>query len=622
MKPQRSRLAASIAVALWLTACSAPPETSRATSRTTPTNEPAGQAGEVMEAAPYADGVEPVAAAGPQALAMRNARPVSEDDVQRQAALPPSAAIEQAAKVKPSESSRSRPDRDAAAAPVATSAQIAQMTAADAMSVAASAPAQWPVAGANREHYEAPAASPVKQAASEPVSTFSIDVDTGAYSNLRRLISAGQLPPADAVRIEEMLNYFDYDYPSPAPGAAPFQVSTELAPAPWNAARQLLLIGIQGFDVAPEDVPASNLVFLIDTSGSMQSADKLGLVREAMIELAAQLRPQDRVAIVTYAGSAGLVLPPTRGDRRGDIIAALDQLQAGGSTNGGAGIELAYAIAAQNFVAGGVNRVVLCTDGDFNVGVTSHEELLKLIEAKAKSKVFLTALGFGMGNYKDDTLELLADKGNGNYGYVDSTREARKILVDGASGTLVTIAKDVKLQVEFNPRAVQSYRLLGYENRMLATRDFNDDKKDAGEIGAGHQVTVFYEIVPAGSDLASTEASDVAPLRYQTGNQPSADGSELLTVAIRYKPPTSDASIRFEQVVHNDFVPYGLASDDFRFGAAVAGVALKLRASTSLKGVSLASLRRIATTGVGEDRTGERAEFLGLVKMAEALNAS
>src|SRR5947209_10778167 len=339
--------------------------------------------------------------------------------------------------------------------------------------------------------------NPFLEAARAPLSTFSIDVDTASYSNTRRFLSEGRLPPKDAVRIEELINYFNYDYPQPS-GSAPFSVTAEVADCPWNARHKLVHIGLQGRRVSTEDMPPANLVFLIDVSGSMNEPRKLPLVKSSLRTLAEQLSARDRVAIVVYAGTSGLVLPSTPGDRKGEIIAAIDRLEAGGSTNGGEGIQLPYRVAQDNFIRGGTNRVILSTDGDFNVGVTGDDALVRLIEEKRKSGIFLSVLGVGTGNLNDSMMEKLADRGNGNYAYIDTEEEARKALGEEAAGTLATIAKDVKIQVEFNPRLVAGYRLIGYENRLLAARDFNDDRKDAGEIGAGHTVTALYEIVPAG----------------------------------------------------------------------------------------------------------------------------
>ena len=396
----------------------------------------------------------------------------------------------------------------------------------------------------NTERYAGFADNGIVRTADNPVSTFSIDVDTGSYSNVRRMLAQGQLPPKDAVRIEEMINYFDYGYAGPADRSQPFQVTTELAPAPWNGKRLLLQVGLQGYSVPARQIPAKNLVFLIDTSGSMYSADKLPLLRESFRQLVPQLRAWDRVAIVVYAGSAGLVLPPTPGDRQGEILAALEQLQAGGSTNGGAGIELAYAMASQSFVPNGVNRILLATDGDFNVGTVDQRALETRVERGRRDGIALTTLGFGQGNYNEALAEKLADIGNGNYAYIDQLSEARKVLVDEMGSTLLTIAGDVKIQVEFNPATVAEYRLIGYENRQLAREDFNNDQVDAGELGAGHNVTALYEISLVGM---GGEASD--PLRYGPAQPLEGRGLELAHLKLRYKLPGNDHSVLMERPI-------------------------------------------------------------------------
>jgi Ca-activated chloride channel homolog len=453
---------------------------------------------------------------------------------------------------------------------------------------------------------------------SQPLSTFSIDVDTASYSTSRRFLTSGALPPKDAIRIEEWVNYFSYDYAKPV-GSAPFAVSTEVTTCPWNAAHKLVRIGIKGQEMREENLPPRNLVFLLDVSGSMMSADKLPLVKRGLAMLAGSLRPQDSVAIVVYAGSSGLVLPATSGRERGKILRALDSLEAGGSTNGGAGIQLAYSVAQQQLTRGGINRVILATDGDFNVGTTSEGELLRLIEEKRKSGVFLTVLGFGTGNTKDSTMEMLADKGNGNYAYIDTLTEARKVLVREAGSTLVTIAKDVKLQVEMNPSEVDSYKLIGYENRLLAKEDFNDDEKDAGEIGAGHTITALYEVVPKG--VAAPATPRVDPLKYQSPGRPSAAAAEreLMTVNVRYKAPSSNVSSRFSVVVGDTTKPIEQASDDYRFSVAVANAALLLRGSKDVKHSSLDSARALAAGAIGSDVHGDRREFLALLDEAKRL---
>jgi Ca-activated chloride channel family protein len=470
----------------------------------------------------------------------------------------------------------------------------------------------------NTEAYAHNADNLFKQVADSPLSTFSIDVDTASYSNVRRFLRDGQRPPIDAVRIEELINYFRYDYAQPD-ASAPFAVSTEVASAPWKQGHRLVRIGLRARDIAQADVPARNLVFLIDVSGSMQTPDKLPLLKRGLAMLIRQLRTQDRLAMVVYAGASGLVLPPTRGNEQDRMLEALAALEAGGSTNGAAGIELAYQVAAQQFVRGGVNRVILATDGDFNVGVTSEGELTRLIEEKRKSGVFLTVLGFGTGNLKDATMEALADKGNGHYAYIDSIEEARKVLVREAGSTLVTLAKDVKLQIEWNPARVASYRLIGYENRVLRDRDFNDDTKDAGEIGAGHTVTALYEVVPKG-DFAAPPP-EVDPLKYQSerGLSNAAASSELLTVKLRYKRPDADRSVLFSHVVRDGGATIEQASADFRWAAAVAGFGMLLRQSEQRGDASFALVRKLARSAIGADAGGDRREMLELVDRAEAL---
>ena len=469
----------------------------------------------------------------------------------------------------------------------------------------------------NREGYNAIYENQFVEAVQHPLSTFSIDVDAASYSNIRRFISSNQLPPKDAVRIEEMVNYFTYDYPEPG-RKHPFSVTTEVSSAPWNPAHRLAHIGIQGRHIPTRHLPPSNLVFLLDVSGSMNSPDKLPLLKSAFRLLVEQLRPEDRVAIVVYAGAAGLVLPSTPGSRKDDIFRVLDRLAAGGSTAGGAGINLAYEIARQNFKKSGNNRVVLATDGDFNVGVSSDGALVRLIEEKRKSGIFLTVLGFGTGNLQDAKMEQLADKGNGNYAYIDNIREARKVLVNEMGGTLVTIAKDVKIQIEFNPVHVKAYRLIGYENRMLQKEDFNNDKKDAGELGAGHTVTALYEIIPPGVD---TPMSNVDPLKYQT-TQIRSDAyvnPELLTVKLRYKRPDGDTSRLIERPVSDDDLSLEQTSNNFRFSASVAEFGLLLRDSEFKGAASYDRVVRLARASQGEDREGYRGEFIRMVETCALL---
>jgi Ca-activated chloride channel family protein len=431
----------------------------------------------------------------------------------------------------------------------------------------------------NSEGYAAVSENGYKNVRNNPLSTFSIDVDNASYSNIRRFINMGEMPPADAIRIEEMINYFKYDYPE-ASGAHPFSVSTELAVCPWNKKHQLLQVGLRGKSIDKSALPPSNLVFLIDVSGSMNSPNKLPLLKSAFGLLVNELRPRDRVAIVVYAGAAGLVLESTPGNRKETIMTAINNLQAGGSTAGGAGLKLAYQEAGENFIDGGNNRIILATDGDFNVGESSNGAMERLIEEERKRGVFMTVLGFGMGNVKDDKMEIIADKGNGNYSYIDNLQEARKVLVREFGGTLFTIAKDVKFQIEFNPAKIESYRLIGYENRLLADEDFNDDRKDAGEMGAGHNVTALYELVPRGSD---ENKPAIDPLRYQ--DQDNGDFNkydfinEFLTIKIRYKKPDGVKSMLFVKPVGGPVISINSASDNLRFAAAVSEFGMILRNS-------------------------------------------
>jgi len=454
--------------------------------------------------------------------------------------------------------------------------------------------------------------------ATDARSTFSIDVDRASYANVRRFLEQGQRPPRDAVRIEELVNYFPYEHTEPRAGQ-PFAITSEVGPSPWHAGYRLLKIGLQAPAIADEKVPPRNLVFLIDTSGSMQDANKLPLLQQSLALLVQTLRPEDRISIVAYAGSAGLVLAPTSGSDRPAIMAALEQLQSGGGTNGSAGIQLAYEVAAKYARAGGVNRVILCTDGDYNLGVTSDGDLTRLIERERERGVFLTVLGFGQGNYKDATMESLADRGNGNYGYIDSLREAQKLLVREGGGTLVTVAKDVKLQVEFNPATVAGYRLVGYENRALAHQDFNDDKKDAGEIGAGHAVTALYELVPAGEPVPT---SGVDPLKYQAV-QPTAAATtgELLTINVRYKRPDSPESSLLTATVDAATARASLdaTSIDFRWATSIASFGMMLRDSPHRGTMTWREIQALAAGAIGPDLSGERREAVGLIERAAAL---
>jgi Ca-activated chloride channel family protein len=465
------------------------------------------------------------------------------------------------------------------------------------------------------ERYQHQQDNPVQVAAEQPVSTFSIDVDTGAYANVRRFLHDGQLPPQDAVRVEEMINYFDYEYATPNSRDTPFRVSTELAAAPWNSQALLMRIGIKGFEIEAKDRPAANLVFLIDVSGSMDSPDKLPLLKNAFRLLTDQLDKRDRVAMVVYAGSSGVVLEPTAGDQKHRIQEALSRLSAGGSTNGASGIERAYQLAHHTFVKGGINRVVLATDGDFNVGTVNFEALVDIVERERGTGVELTTLGFGTGNYNERLMERLADAGNGNYAYIDSLSEARKVLVSQLSSTLYTIAKDVKIQVEFNPSEVLEYRLIGYENRMLAREDFNNDQVDAGEIGAGHRVTALYEVVPVGAK------GRVDPLRYGAKPEQVAGKGELANVRLRYKKPRSQSSQLLEYPIRKDtVVAADKSSTDFRFAASVAAFGQLLRGGKYLANYNFSDVTTLANGALGQDRDGYRREFVTLVALARSLS--
>ena len=489
------------------------------------------------------------------------------------------------------------------------------------------APAGYLIAGVqdvraehNTEAYDEIQENPFRRASDAPLSTFAIDVDTASYSNTRRLLNSGQRPPAGAVRVEEMINYFPYDFAAPT-DAARCAVLLAVSGCRWAPKHRLVRIGLKGKEFAERERPPCNLVFLLDVSGSMDDPNKLPLVKRSMQLLLEKLGARDRIAIAVYAGAAGLILPPTQATQEETILKAIDELEAGGSTNGGEGIRLAYATAMQHFKPGGVNRVILATDGDFNVGVTNQSQLIQLVQANARKGVFLTVLGFGMGNYKDSTLEKLADKGNGAYGYIDNIAEARKVMVEQAGSTLVTIAKDVKIQVEFNPQQVGAYRLIGYENRMLAAEDFNDDEKDAGEIGAGHTVTALYEIVPPGVELPLPK---VDALRYEAvapAGRPTQN-DELLFVKVRYKDPTADTSRLLSWPVPNRVVPFEQAPTDFRFAASVAAFGMLLRDSSHTGSATFGDVRAIAQRSLGRDEGGYRRGFLELVDTAERLGAA
>jgi Ca-activated chloride channel family protein len=472
----------------------------------------------------------------------------------------------------------------------------------------------------NTEGYAAIDDNSFKNVRNNPLSTFSIDVDNASYSNIRRFINMGQLPPVEAVRIEEMINYFKYDYPEPK-GEHPFSVYTELAPCPWNNKHQLLHVGLRGKSIEKSSLPPSNLVFLIDVSGSMNVPNKLPLLKSALGLLVNELRPEDKVAIVVYAGSAGLVLESTPGNRKEAIMRAIDRLEAGGSTAGGAGLRLAYYEASKNFIKGGNNRIILATDGDFNVGESSNGGMERLVEENRDRGVFITVLGFGMGNIKDDKMEIIADKGNGNYSYIDNLPEARKVLVREFGGTLFTIAKDVKFQIEFNPVKVQSYRLIGYENRLLDDEDFNDDTKDAGEMGAGHNVTALYELVPAGSD---ERVPSVDPLKYQVSKniQENDSSDEYLTIKLRYKKPDGHTSMLLEKPVKGYVNDMEDTSDNLRFASAIAEFGMILRDSEFKGNSTLESASRLAKSARRDDEEGYRAEFIRLIDTVKGLRVT
>lgn len=463
----------------------------------------------------------------------------------------------------------------------------------------------------SQESYSGIIENKFKSPQKDPLSTFSIDVDRASYSNIRRMINNGETIPQDAVKVEEMINYFPYNYAQPT-DEHPFAIHTEVAQCPWESKHYLARIALQGKKIENENLPASNLVFLIDVSGSMQDMNKLPLLKSAFKLLVNQLREKDKVSIVVYAGAAGVVLEPTSGDKKEKIISALDQLQAGGSTAGAEGIKLAYQLAEKHFKQNGNNRVILATDGDFNVGVSSEDELQKLIEEKRNSGVFLTVLGFGMGNYKDSKLETLSDKGNGNHAYIDTMQEAQKVLGEEFGGTLFTIAKDVKIQVEFNPTFVQAYRLVGYENRLLNDEDFTDDKIDAGEIGSGHTVTALYEIIPVG--VKSEFIKDLPKLKYSDKKDVTDLDSELLTVKFRYKKPDGNKSVEIVKVVKNEIKQIEQTDDNFRFTASVAMFGMQLRNSEFKGNTDYEKILTLANNAKSKDEEGYRSEFIKLVK--------
>ncbi|WP_254906650.1 von Willebrand factor type A domain-containing protein [Flavobacterium sp. FPG59] len=464
----------------------------------------------------------------------------------------------------------------------------------------------------SQEDYENFLENQFESPKSAPLSTFSIDVDNASYTNIRRFINNGQTVPKDAVRVEEMVNFFKYKYPQPQ-DQNPFSINTEYSDCPWNPKHQLLKIGLQGKNIPTDNLPASNLVFLIDVSGSMSDPNKLPLLKQSLKILVNELRKKDKVAIVVYAGAAGMVLRPTTGDEKQTIIDALEKLNAGGSTAGGAGIELAYKLAEENFIKGGNNRVILATDGDFNVGASSNTDMQTLIEEKRKSGVFLTCLGYGMGNYKDSKMETLADKGNGNYAYIDNIQEANRFLGKEFKGSMFAIAKDVKIQIEFNPKHVQAYRLIGYENRKLRPEDFTNDTIDAGELGSGHTVTALYEVIPTG--VENEFINNQPDLKYtKTSSNGSDYSDELATIKFRYKKPDGDKSIEMVKAIENKSIPLKNSSDDFKFSAAVAWFGLKLRDSNLVSNKSSEEIKKLAKEGLSNDEDGYKAEFVRLVE--------
>lgn len=468
----------------------------------------------------------------------------------------------------------------------------------------------------NNESYRKLAENDFKNVKANPLSTMSIDVDHASYANIRRMLNDGYRPPADAVRIEEMVNYFEYNYPQPE-AKDPISMTTELIECPWNSKNMLLKIGLQAKTVDTKHLPPANIVFLIDVSGSMESEDKLPLLKSAFMLLTDQLRAQDKVSIIVYAGNSGMVLPPTSGADKAKIKDVLSRLEAGGSTAGGAGIQLAYKVAVENFIKGGNNRVVLATDGDFNVGITNDADLEKLVTSEKEKGVFLSCLGFGEGNYKDARMELLADKGNGNYNYIDNLDEAKKTLVKEFGGTIFTIAKDVKTQIEFNPEKVKGYRLIGYENRVLNTEDFKDDKKDAGDLGSGHSVTIMYELVPAKS--MSKDVRPVGDLKYQKVfiDADPAKADELATIKFRYKAPDENVSKELEHIVYADVQDEASISLDTRFSASVALFGMLLSDSKYLRSGDYSKVLALANSSLGEDKESYRKEFVGLVEKAK-----
>ncbi len=471
----------------------------------------------------------------------------------------------------------------------------------------------------NTEEYNLIKENSFKSVLRTPLSTLSIDVDNASYSNVRRHLMQGHLPPVDAIRIEEMINYFTYDYDTAA-GDHPFSVTTEVATCPWNPKNRLVHIGLKGSDIPTDKMPPSNLVFLLDVSGSMNQANKLPLLKNAFKVLIKQLKHEDRVAIVVYAGASGVVLPSTPGSEKRQMRLAIDELSAGGSTAGAEGIQLAYKIAKKNFIKDGNNRVILATDGDFNVGVSSQSELVKLIEKKREEGVFLSVLGFGTGNYKDSRMEQIADNGNGNYAYIDNLNEARKVLVTEMKSNIYTIAKDVKLQIEFNPAQVKEYRLIGYENRLLNDEDFNDDKKDAGDMGPGHTVTALYEVVPANTEGETTASIDKLKYQEQQIKASAKSDPDLMTIKLRYKKPDEDQSSLFQLATRDSDKSLHNASENFRFASAVASFGMVLRNSVHKGASNYDNVEELARGAMGDDKEGYRKEFLTLIELSRSMD--
>ncbi len=599
MAPMRKIVYAALGLTLFtLFACSAPEQQSKAHSTALP---PARQ-----EGLPKREAESQPSPVGPQSIDASSATigKLKEDDNLSEAnVLPELRAREEAKRMFGNAGSVAR---------------RAMQPSAAAPAVVADSFSRYSATPENTEKYQHLDDNPIKLVAEHPVSTFSIDVDTGSYANVRRYLNQGQLPPKDAVRVEELINYFPYAYAGPSEQDGPFAVHTELAPSPWSADTHLLRIAIKGKDLAKESLPPANLVFLIDVSGSMDEPNKLPLLKSAFKLFTRELRLQDRVSMVVYAGASGVVLDPTSGKDQDKILSALDRLSAGGSTHGAAGIELAYRVAQQGYIAGGINRVLLATDGDFNVGVTHFEALKSLIENKRKTGISLSTLGFGTGNYNDQLMEQLADVGNGHYSYVDTLNEARKSLVEEFTSTLATIAKEVKIQIEFNPSVVAEYRLIGYENRALKREDFNNDKIDAGEIGAGHTVTALYEI-----RLHGHGKSLVDPLRYQSAPKQASQEDEIAHLRLRHKDPEGEISKLKEIAIRVQDRRANLASTsaEFRFAAAVAAFGQELKGGKYLGNYRFEDIRRLAKGAISEDKFGYRAEFLELIATAQSLTA-